>query len=243
VGVCSHLSSNLPSGSIEDSQVARAVCINAYGGGPHGLWLDSLIGMGKDISNEPAIQHGVLYEPHVRKLTAQVFKLWFAEAFGMFVFQPSPNYEADHWRKLAATPDGVCGDEILEIKAPYSKHTTRYDIPLAHYVQIQVNMLCTGSFFANYVVFVIDNDLELIRLRKYAYDAEFVTELLGWLEPMLIAWGDPTKAELAPKRCSQRKARTEKAEKLMQKPVTDSGEIIVPSKLRHPLTLQGGPHG
>ena len=224
------------------SKMAQAACLNTYGGGPHSIWFDSVLGIGKDISNEPAIQHGVMYEPHIRTLTAQLFGVFSAETYGMFLMNEEVPFVAlgdfawqENWKKLAATPDGLVadGDSILEIKAPYSKHTTDFDIPLPHYVQIQMTMFVTGRQFAYYAILVLDGADEIIRLRRYRFNDLFVNNVLGWADNMLTAWGDASKGNIVPTRCNKRKERMELSKSIIHDPIYDSGAIVVPIPLTY----------
>jgi len=195
---------------ITASQIAQGICANKYGGGPYALWLDSLLGFGEDKSMEPAIQHGVKYEPHARRLFSWLTGKPVAETPGMYVWDGA-SYNFKRPEVVAATPDGfVCGENsIIEIKCPYSKHEIPKKIPLAHYIQMQMTMLMTGDYFAYYIVFILDFADEVIGWKKVPRDDYFIGVVMGWLQPLALAWGIPDTDEVIPKRCTERKSRME----------------------------------
>jgi len=110
----------------------------------------------EDISNEPAILHGVEYEPVARNL--------FIKQSGIQVYTVPDTTIVDGF---GATPDGltVIGKGGLEIKCPYSKHNFDDFATIApqYYPQIFGNMMVFEADFWYFAVFIIDNNQHGLR--------------------------------------------------------------------------------
>ena len=87
----------------------------------------------KDISNNPAVNHGVVLEDEARKHLEIVLNKEIKPC-GVFVY--------DGW--LGGSPDGLVDSEnaITEIKCPYSGST---GLKASYIMQCQINMFLTGA--------------------------------------------------------------------------------------------------
>jgi len=138
------------------SQFAAMIGIDRYKSRPK-VWAEST-GRREDISNEPAILHGVEYEPVARNL--------FIKQSGIQVY---------------TVPDGLTidGKGGLEIKCPYSKHN--FDdfaiIDPRYYPQIFGNMMVFEADFWYFAVFTIDNNQHGLRAWRVERNNRYIEEM------------------------------------------------------------------
>ena len=89
-----------------------------------------------------AMQRGIDLEPVARRA--------YERLFGVRVKESGLHVHADH-PVLAASPDGIVGDVLLEIKVPRAKTKGR-GLTDAYLVQLQLGMACTQTRKADFVV-------------------------------------------------------------------------------------------
>jgi putative phage-type endonuclease len=113
-----------------------------------GLVAERLLGFAEPNHETTAMQRGTNLEPRARD--------WYAFKTGRLVKQVGFVY-GNAARQYGCSPDGLCGDRVLEIKCPL--HRTMIDIliggkvPTDYAAQVQFAMWVTGLPLCDFVVF------------------------------------------------------------------------------------------
>ena len=150
------------------SQFGAMIGVDPYKSRPK-VWAEST-GRREDISNEPAILHGVEFEPVARRL--------FIKQTGISIYTVPNTVIVDGF---GATPDGLTidGEGGLEIKCPYSKHDFESfkDIDSRYYPQIFGNMMVFGAAYWYFAVFITDYDNHGLRAWKVLRNDMYIYEM------------------------------------------------------------------
>jgi putative phage-type endonuclease len=138
------------------------------------LICERLTGQQGESFTNTAMQHGVDTEPLARSAYENLRNLMVKEVG----FINHPRIEM-----AGASPDGIVGEGILEIKCPNtSNHLDTLlsaKVPSKYIPQMQWQMLCTGSKWGDYVSF--DNRLPE-HLQLFVQEVEFDPEYCAMLE-------------------------------------------------------------
>jgi putative phage-type endonuclease len=130
----------------------------------------------------PAIEHGVAYEP-IARITYEAQANVFVEQVS-FVEHPTIEW-------FGCSPDGLVGEEgLIEIKCPSSKNHIKYLLgskPPAKYIpQMQCQMAVTGRKWCDFVSYDprLPEDLQLfvVRLER---DEEYIKSMEGEVQKFL----------------------------------------------------------
>jgi putative phage-type endonuclease len=146
------------------------------------LVVERLTGLPTSSFTSPAMAWGTETEP----LARMAYEAHFGTFVDTVAFIQHPTIE---W--FGCSPDGLIGDNLLEIKCPNTANHIDYllaGIPPAKYVpQMQTQMACTGAKWCDFVSFDprLPSELQLfvVRLdRDEAYIQQIETEVKQFLE-------------------------------------------------------------
>lgn len=143
---------------------------------------NSLISSASNSFSSKATKHGILYEDVARQkyeaITGNKVR-----CSGLVISEEKPY--------LAASPDGVVGDVLLEIKCPYTardKPITSATVPYIHeqelkkthnyYYQVQGQLYCTGKNVCHFCVFTLQ-DFKVFTIKR---DDEFISKMVQTLD-------------------------------------------------------------
>ncbi len=150
-----------------------------------------------------AMEQGQRDEPYIRQVFSEVMKLPVAEC-GIFEHPYAPT---------AASPDGLvydgskCRHSVLEIKRPAR---ALYDeIPLHYWVQVQMQLVCTGLAHAYFICWMPSRGHKLWTIDYSNEFAEWSAQSLIEFEKWIRTDTPPPKVKLAPIRHRWERVRNE----------------------------------
>ena len=128
---------------------------------PQDVWHEKVTGERKDLSSNPAVQRGIMWEDTIRDL--------YQRTYGLKLTTPTLEYEK--WPILSASLDGLSKSEhlIVEFKYPgeatFEAAKTSKKVPLHYMMQIQTQMLIAKARQAHFVCFRQPDELAVVEIQ------------------------------------------------------------------------------